>query len=113
MLKRATQHRVAVVQHPPVTLHREKTLQRGVDLIEEAAAGGAALVSLPETWLPGYPEWLWRLRPGGDSELTGAIHARLIENSIDLAAGDPNPMQAAGKRHKGAVSVGVHRRAGV
>ncbi len=113
MPKRATQHRVAVVQHPPVTLHREKTLQRGVDLIEEAAAGGAALVSLPETWLPGYPEWLWRLRPGDDSELTAEIHARLIENSIDLAAGDLKPMQAAAKRHKVTVSVGIHERDGV
>ena len=68
--KAATPHRVAVVQHPPVTLHRAKTLERGVALLEEAAAAGARLVSFPETWLPGYPEWLWRLRPGTDFELT-------------------------------------------
>jgi nitrilase len=112
MPKRATPHRVAVVQHPPVTLHRQKTLQRGVELIEEAAAGGAALVSLPETWLPGYPEWLWRLRPGDDYELTAEIHQRLIENAIDLKAGDLKPMQAAARRHKVTVSVGVHERDG-
>ncbi|HLQ16550.1 MAG TPA: nitrilase-related carbon-nitrogen hydrolase, partial [Candidatus Eisenbacteria bacterium] len=67
----ASPHRVAVVQHPPVTLHRQKTLERGVALLEEAAAGGARLVSFPETWLPGYPEWIWRLRPAEDYALTG------------------------------------------
>ena len=77
MPKRATPHRVAVVQHAPVTLHRDKTLKRGVELMEEAAAGGAALVSFPETWIPGYPEWLWRLRPGGDYNLTAGSTAGL------------------------------------
>src|SRR5437879_12872934 len=100
MPKRPTPHRVAVVQQPPVTLHRQKTLQRGVELIEEAAVGGAALISFPETWLPGYPEWLWRLRPGDDYELTSEIHRRLIEHSIDVKTGYLKPLQTAARRHK-------------
>jgi nitrilase len=103
---------VAVVQQPPVTLHRDKTLQRGVELIEEAAAKGAALISFPETWIPGYPEWLWRLRPGDDFDLTSKIHRRLIESSVDLKAGDLKPMQAAARRLKVTVSVGIHERDG-
>ena len=56
MPKKATSpYRVAVVQHPPVALNRPKTLARGVELLDEAAAGGAKLVSFPETWVPGYP----------------------------------------------------------
>src|SRR5260370_6554132 len=110
--KAATPHRVAVVQHPPVTLHRAKTLERGVELLEEAAASGARLVSFPETWLPGYPEWLWRLRPGADFELTGEIHGRLIENAVDLSGGDLKPIQAAAWRLKGTVSIGIHERDG-
>jgi nitrilase len=112
MPKRATGHRVAVVQHPPLTLHRKETLERGVDLIEEAGAKGARLISFPETWVPGYPEWLWRLRPGDDYELTGEIHRRLIENAVDLKAGDLKPIQAAAKRMKVTVSIGVHERDG-
>jgi nitrilase len=110
--KAASPHRVAVVQHPPVTLHRSKTLARGVELLEEAAAGGARLVSFPETWLPGYPEWLWRLRPGTDFELTGEIHGRLIENAVDLSAGDLKPIQGAARRLKVTVSMGIHERDG-
>jgi nitrilase len=110
--KAASPHRVAVVQHPPVALNRPKTLERGVELLEEAAAGGAQLVSFPETWVPGYPEWVWRLRPGDDYTLSGDIHGRLIENAVDLKAGQLKPIQAAAKRLKLTVSIGVHERDG-
>src|ERR1700694_5217143 len=90
--KAASPHRVAVVQHPPVTLHRQKTLERGIALLEEAASAGARLVSFPETWLPGYPEWIWRLRPGADYELTGEIHGRVMENAGDVNGGDLQPI---------------------
>ena len=113
MPKKATSpFRVAVVQHPPVALHRQKTLARGVELLEEAAAGGARLVSFPETWVPGYPEWVWRLRPGEDYELSGDIHKRLLENSVDLKAGQLKPIQAAARRLKVTVSMGIHERDG-
>lgn len=113
MPKKATSpFRVAVVQHPPVALHRQKTLARGVELLEEAAAGGAKLVSFPETWVPGYPEWVWRLRPGEDYGLSGDIHKRLLENSVDLKAGQLKPIQAAAKRLKLTVSIGIHERDG-
>ncbi len=112
MPKRSAAHKVAVVQHPPVTLHRQATLERGVELIEKAAAAGARLVSFPETWVPGYPEWLWRLRPGDDYELTGDIHRALIENAVDLKAGDLKPVQAAARRLKVTVSIGIHERDG-
>jgi nitrilase len=110
--KPSSPHRVAVVQHPPVTLHRDRTLKRGVQLLEEAAAGGAHLVSFPETWLPGYPEWIWRLRPSDDYELTNKIHTRLLENSIDLNSGALKPIQAAARRLKLTVSIGIHERDG-
>src|SRR3989475_12740294 len=102
--------RGAVIQYPPVLLHRDKTIKRGVQLMEEAAEGGARLVSFPETWLPGYPEWLWRLRPGDDYELTGKIHGRLLENAVDLKAGHLKPIQAAARRLKQTVSIGIHER---
>ncbi|MEA2657202.1 MAG: nitrilase [Chloroflexota bacterium] len=110
--KAASPHRVAVVQHPPVALNRQKTLARGVELLEEAAVGGARLVSFPETWVPGYPEWVWRLRPGDDYTLSGDIHSRLIENSVDLKAGQLKPIQAAARRLKLTVSIGIHERDG-
>jgi nitrilase len=109
---RAASHRVAVVQHPPVLLNRAETLARAGELIAEAATEGARLVSFPETWVPGYPEWLWRLRPGDDYALTGEIHALLLENAVDLAAGDLAPVQEAAKRNRATVVIGVNERDG-
>jgi len=110
--KAASPYRVAVVQHPPVALNRQKTLARGVELLNEAAAGGARLVSFPETWVPGYPEWIWQLRPGEDYGLSGDIFKRLLESSVDLKAGQLKPIQAAAKRLKVTVSIGIHERDG-
>jgi nitrilase len=104
--------RFAVVQHAPVLLDREATLARGVELLGEAARAGARLVSFPETWVPGYPEWLWRLRPGGDYGLTGEIHARLLDSAVELDAGQLQPLQDAAREHGVTVLVGVHERDG-
>jgi nitrilase len=104
--------RVAVVQHPPVLLDRDATLARGVELLDEAARAGARLVSFPETWVPGYPEWLWRLRPGQDNALTGEIHARLLDSAVDLDAGQLQPLQDAAREHGVTVLAGVHERDG-
>jgi nitrilase len=110
--KAASPYRVAVVQHPPVALNRQKTIARGVELLDEAAAGGAKLVSFPETWVPGYPEWVWRLRPGDDYGLSADIHKLLLESSVDLKAGQLKPIQSAARRLKVTVSIGIHERDG-
>ncbi|HEX6349733.1 MAG TPA: carbon-nitrogen hydrolase family protein [Candidatus Dormibacteraeota bacterium] len=102
--------RVAVVQHPPVLLDRTATIARMVELLGEAAAEGARLVTFPETFVPGYPEWVWRLAPGADYELTGEIHRRLLENSVDVEAGDLKPVQAAARKHKLTVLAPINER---
>jgi nitrilase len=104
--------RVAIVQEPPVLLDRESTLTAAVIHLRSAAAGGARLVVFPETYIPGYPAWIWRLRPGGDYDLTGEIHAQLIENSVDLAAGGLRPLQDAAAELGLVVVCGVHERDG-
>lgn len=51
--------KVAVVQRPPILLDRSATMA-----VAEVAAAGASLVVFPETFIPGYPAWIWSLRPG-------------------------------------------------
>jgi nitrilase len=103
---------IAIVQQPPILLKREETLALGAELIAEAAGHGARLVSFPETWVPGYPEWLWRLRPGEDFELTGEIHRRLLENAVDLDRGQLEPVQKAARDNGVVVSIGINERDG-
>jgi predicted amidohydrolase len=53
----------AAVQATPVFLDREATVDKACRLIEEAASNGAGLVVFPETFVPTYPDWVWRSTP--------------------------------------------------
>ena len=77
--------KVAVIQKPPVLLNRSRTMEVALASIDEAAGENASLLVFPEAYIPGYPTWIWRLRPGADMNLSGEIHARLRENAVDLA----------------------------
>lgn len=100
--------KVAVIQKPPVLLSRQKTIASMLDSIDEAAAEGASLLVFPEAYIPGYPTWVWRLRPGGDMALSAEIHAKLRQNAVDLARGDLQLVQDAAARHDATIVVGVH-----
>lgn len=99
--------RVAVIQKPPVFLDRDKTIERGVGLIDEAAAAGATLLVFPEAYIPGYPTWIWRLKPGGDMKLTSELHARLRRNAVDPDRGHLRPLQEAASKHAATVVMGI------
>jgi len=102
--------KLAIVQHPPVLLDREKTLDKAVDLISEAAGHGAELVVFPEAFIPGYPIWMWRLRPGSDMGLTNELYGRLFANAIDLASNDLAPLRVAASEHSVTVVCGINER---
>jgi nitrilase len=102
--------RVAVVQRPPVFLDREATLNVASAAIGEAARGGARLVVFPEAFVPGYPAWMWRLRPGSDMGLTEKLHAQLRANAVSLPGNDLAMLTAAAKEHEVTVVCGIHER---
>jgi nitrilase len=104
--------RVAIVQHPPVLLDREATLAAAVNHLHAAADGGAQLVVFPEAYVPGYPVWIWRLRPGADFELTGTIHRQLLDNSVDLVADGLRPLRDAAAERNLVVVCGLDEREG-
>jgi nitrilase len=102
--------KVAVIQKPPILLNRAATIERVLTSIHEAVAEGASLLIFPEAYIPGYPTWIWRLRPGGDGALTSEIHAQLRENAIDLAGGDLHPVQDAAAKNGVTLVIGINER---
>ena len=104
--------KVAVVQRPPILLDRAATMNVAVAAVAEVAAAGAQLVVFPETFIPGYPAWIWSLKPGDDYELTENIHTTLLEASVDLTTDDLQPLCKAAAEHGVIVVCGVHEREG-
>jgi nitrilase len=103
--------KVGIVQLPPVLLDRAGTLARAVDALQRAADEGATLVMFPETYVPGYPDWVWRSKPS-DFGLAAAIHARLLAAAVDLSADDLAPLRQAARQRQVTVVCGVQEREG-
>ncbi len=102
--------RIAVVQRPPVLLDRARTIADAVAAIEEAAANEARIVIFPEAYIPGYPAWIWRLRPGADMALAEKLHAQLLANAVSLDGDDLAPLREAAKKHQVSVVCGIDER---
>ena len=84
---------VAAVQATPEFLDRDATVQKVVRLTKEAAGMGARLIVFPETFIPTYPDWVWRAAPwDGPFE---ALTARLREESVEVP---PRPRTSSGRR---------------
>ena len=102
--------RIAIVQHAPVFLDRAATLAKAAGLVDEAAAAGATLIVFPEAFIPGYPAWIWRLRPGPDMALTEQLQARLRNQSVDLSSDDLLPLQEVAARRGVTIVCGLNER---
>jgi nitrilase len=102
--------RLAIVQKAPAFLDRAGCLRIAVAAVAEAAAGGARLIIFPEAFVPGYPAWIWRLRPGGDMALSERLHRALLDNAVNLANDDLGPLREAAREHKVTVVCGINER---
>jgi nitrilase len=102
--------KLAIIQQAPVVLDRVATLQEAVRRVDTAAAAGATLIVLPESFVPCYPAWIWRLRPGPDSGLTAKLHARLVDNAVSIVRGDLAPLCSAAREHRVTIVCGMTER---
>jgi len=102
--------KIAIAQESSVLLNREKTIEKAVRMINQAAANGAELVVFPEAFISAYPAWIWRLKPGGDWGLCESLHARLLESSVDLSTDQLAPLYEAAQKHAITVVCGLNER---
>jgi len=97
----------AAVQAPPVFLDRDATVEKAVRLIEEAAHEGAKLVAFPETWIPGYPSWIYHAAEW-DEPRSKRTFARLQRNAVQVPSPATDALCRAAREAGVHVVVGVH-----
>ncbi len=102
--------KLAIVQRPPAFLDKENTIALAVDAVKEAAAQKADLVIFTEAFIPGYPTWVWRLKPGGDWTLSEELYKRLFDNAVNLDSDDLQPLSDAAREHAVTIVCGLEER---
>jgi len=100
--------KIAIIQYPSILSDRDATIARVVELSETAAKEGAKLLIFPETYIPGYPTYIWRLKPGADMALSSKIHDQMVNNAVDIKAGHLDSICNTANKHGVDILVGCH-----
>lgn len=98
--------RAAAVQASSVWLDRAGSTEKACALIEEAGTGGAHVVALPESFIPGFPYWVF-VKPLSE---TGHWHARLHDEAVEIPGPEIDALAAAAARAGVYAVVGITER---
>lgn len=101
--------RVAAIQATPVILDGERSTEKAVRLLGEAAQKGAQLAVLPETFIPLYPSNSWARAAAGFSGFD-ELWERLWENSVDVPGPVVDRLIGACAEHQLHCAIGVNER---
>ena len=100
--------KAAAVQAAPAFLDLKGGIEKAISLIEDAAKQDVKIIAFPETWLPGYPWWIWL-----DAPAMGMPYVpQYFANSIEAGSDEDKALAAAAKKHGMQVIMGVSERAG-
>ncbi|MDE0608033.1 MAG: carbon-nitrogen hydrolase family protein [Acidimicrobiaceae bacterium] len=94
---------VAAVQAEPCWLDADAGVEKAVSVIAEAAANNAKLVAFPETWIPGYPHFLWLGPQAWGMQFVPRYH----ENSLVIGGTGFNRLAQAAADNSINVVIGV------
>ncbi|MGA2552727.1 MAG: carbon-nitrogen hydrolase family protein [Burkholderiaceae bacterium] len=98
----------AAVQAAPVFLDLDASVDKAVELIFEAASKGAKLIAFPETWLPGYPWFIWLDSPAWGMQFVQRYH----DNSVIYGSEEAERISRAAKDAGIMVVMGLSEKAG-
>ncbi|MDD5170831.1 MAG: carbon-nitrogen hydrolase family protein [Syntrophales bacterium] len=100
--------RVAAIQAAPVYLDREASTEKACRLIREAGEQGAMLAAFSETWLPGYPFFVWGTTT--DRVLTWKAAADYTANAVEIPSPTTERLCEAARQAKIDVVIGMAER---
>ncbi len=98
--------KAATVQTSPVFLNVEKTIDKTISFIKEAAANGAQLIAFPEVFIAGYPYWNWIMTPVQGS----AWYEKLYKASVAVPSPEIDRLLGAAKENNIHIVIGINER---
>jgi nitrilase len=101
--------RIAAVQAAPLFMDRQATLAKAAALVTAAAERGADLVVFPESFVPGYPDWVWMLPPGQGPALA-QLYAEFVDASPTARTADLEPVCRSAAQSHVHVALGISER---
>jgi nitrilase len=100
--------RAAAVQASPAFLDLDSGIDKAIGLIKDAAAHDAKLIAFPETWLPGYPWFIWLDSPAWGMQFIQRYH----DNSLVYGSPQAERLSKAAKDNAIMVVMGLSEKSG-
>ena len=98
---------VAAVQVAPVLFDRDKTIDKAVRFIEEAADKGAVIIGFPEGYIPGHPN-IWYLgKKSNPFHSQGSMFVELVKNGVVVPSPATERLCQAAKKAHACVVMGI------
>lgn len=102
---------VGLAQISPVWLNKIKTLEKIIQMINNAASEKCNLVVFGEALLPGYPFWVELTNsPEFDSPVQKDLFGHYSKNTINIESGDLDPVCEVAAKNRIAVYLGIIER---
>ena len=97
------QFKLAAVQAAPVYFDREASTEKACHLIQEAGERGATLAAFGESWLPGYPFFVW-------GSATESMAEEYLANAVEIPSVTTDRVCEATRQANIDVVIGVAER---
>ncbi|KAH7219657.1 hydrolase, carbon-nitrogen family protein [Fusarium oxysporum] len=102
--------RIYVVQRCPRILDLEHGVQTAIEEIATAAKAGANLITFPETWLTGYPAWVFGMASWNDPEAR-SWYKGLVEANPTASSSHISRIRDSARENNVEVILGFNERA--
>ncbi len=101
--------KAAIVQQPTAVLNLKEGVARATSYIRQAGSEGATLIAFPETWLTGYPAWVFGMAGWDDAEAR-RWYGKFLEECPTAIDPELQPIRDAAREAGAVVSLGLNER---
>jgi len=98
---------VAAVQAAPVYFDRDRTIDKAVRLIEQAADKGAVFIGFPEVFISGHPMLWYLAKKRNPLPEQGKMFIQLVKNGVKVPSPETDRLCAAAKKARSYVVMGM------